>query len=69
MNETIIKGIRRFARGHSAGAANLRHTCEIAMAKPEYAPQWMREREADRAIRCAAGVAMVAWVRAMSVAS
>ena len=69
IDTATIRAIRRGARGRSHGARNLRHTCDVALARPEYAPEWMRQRDAEHAVMCAAGVAMMRWVRAMAVAS
>ena len=69
IDPATIRAIRRATRGRSPGAQNLRYACDVALARPEYAPAWMRQREAEYVVRVAAGVAMMRWVRAMAVAS
>ena len=51
------------------GARNLADTCAVALTPAEYAPGYMTDRESESALRCAAGVAMVAWTRSMAVSS
>jgi hypothetical protein len=51
------------------GARNLADTCAVALTPPEYAPDYMIDRSAAAALRCAAGVALVAWARSLAVAS
>jgi hypothetical protein len=51
------------------GARNLADTCAVGLTPAEYAPGYMTERESESALRCAAGVAMVAWARSMAVSS